>query len=325
MIEKYLAEEYINRFGDVTYDPYKFNDFLMERPHLAHFYSKSELEKLLKQGLADMKNKLDVKVSSKDLKPFLEPIVDDINKVLAKIENTSISDAYKIINLADNYIENKALLQRIKKAFNAVYGENLSLLGIETSMVRKAADENKEEDKNKMVTKETVKPKQLEEVSENKEGDYLDPDLEKDILLTLQNYLQKYIFNSKLIPEIKILKAFAVKNGYVIDLEFSSFDGKVKAFAKAVVHNKKLVPPAELEDSNGNKIGDFNKETFLSLFAVNKKNFNKMDYQELSDEMMKSPSYIQASKVLNIIKEKYGPDIARQAFENYITLRLKRR
>lgn len=318
-MEKFIAKEYVKYTKDFKIDEGKLSEFLGRYPKLLEKYSRNDIKRIITAAMPEVQAELDPVVNNIKLSELLTPPNEEIKLFLSDINGKSLLETVKYFQYFPFHYD--ANRQRVKNAILAVYGEKLDQLG-NNPLGPTPKVEPPKEDKNKTVEQN----KTIETKNEEQQEKYLDPKLEEDVILTLQNYLQKYIFGSRIIPIIKIIGAFEVKNGYILDLEFSSLDQKVKAFAKAVIHNKKLVPPAELEDKNGNKLGDFNKETFMSLFAINDgKNPKKTEnYTELLDKMVEAPDYVQASQILDIIRARFGPEVANNAFDSYIRIKTKK-
>jgi hypothetical protein len=292
-------------------------------------YSRNDIKRIITAAIPEVRSELDPMMDNIKLAELLTPANEEIKLFLTDINGKSLLEAVQYFQYFPfHHATNK---HRIKNAILAVYGEKLDEIGNKSLGPAPKVEPKKEEPKSnsqeaKSETDQTTEaPAESAEPAEQSQ-DSLDPKIEEDAILTLQNYLQKYIFGSRIIPTIKVVGAFEVKNGYILDLEFSSVDQKVKAFAKAVIHNKKLVPPAELEDENGNKVGDFNKETFMSLFSLNNSKNPKEteNYTELLDKMVEAPDYTQAGQILDIIKARFGPEVANNAFDSYIRIKTKR-
>lgn len=320
-----IVKAYVAHSGSFEFDNRKFSAFVNDFPDLLNNYPRIQLAHMIKAELPKVAEEMDPIVNTDDLKSLIITTDNESDIFLNTIKNKRLSQAVREFQNFPFYNKNNKI--RIKNAILAVYGADLANSGndalgnipepplAETPAPAPKAPETNPTDRGKTKAEET---------SEESPQKALDPKLEEDAVFTIEKYLQKYIFNSKLIPIVKIVKAFEVKNGYVIEIEFSSPDGKTKAFAKAVIHNNKLVPPAELEDENENKIGDFNSETFLKLFSVEKGRPKTDNYNDLMDQMVSAPDYVQAGLILQKIAKKFGPEIANNALDSFIRIRTKR-
>lgn len=328
MQEKTITKAYVIHSGSFTVDPRRLAAFLGDFPILMNTYSRMELEKMVRASMPEVAAKMDPKVSIADLESLIVTADEETKYFFRQIANKRLSEAISAtVEFPFRNANNKT---RIKNAILAIYGQELAEtgnkeLGSAPTMPEANPVPEAPVDGGTPTPDATPVPGAEDKAPQQA----LDPKIEEDAVLTLQGYLQKYIFNSKLIPNIKIMKAFKVKNGYVLDIEFSSIDEKTKAFTKAVIHNNKLVPPAELEDDKENKIGDFTSETFLKLFSVDggsKKETGgeSSNYTDLMDQMMESPSFVQAGDIVSRISKKFGEEIARNAFDSYIRVKTKR-
>ena len=155
-------------------------------------------------------------------------------------------------------------------------------------------------------------------------GESLPPDIEDEAVHTIEKYLMQDVFNNKIIPKVTVLSAWKVQNGYVIRLAFASNDDKKKIYTHAVIHNDRLVLPAEItSDPDGKQvIGDFDKETILQQFAESEGTEMKTEnYSDLMDQMVSSPTPVAASKLLDKIVRKFGQEVGNEAFRTYTMLK----
>jgi len=166
------------------------------------------------------------------------------------------------------------------------------------------------------------------EVPEDVPGtESLPPEIEEQAVATLNGYLQKDVFNNKIIPVVTIKEAWKLQNGYVVTFEMASLDKSVSAFTTAVVYNDKLVLPAEIRDSNDAVIGEFNKDTILGVFAEQEGAMPREsdNYTDLMGQMMSSKTEEKAAKVLDLILHKFGHEVARGALDSYTRIKHSKR
>lgn len=157
-------------------------------------------------------------------------------------------------------------------------------------------------------------------VDENPQG----AKLQQEVLETLTDYMTKEVFGSHLIPQITVTAMKEVKNAYVANLKFTSQDGSVSVYSDAVVMGKKILPPTEIYDESGNKVGEFNKESFDSAFSASApaQSVGTDNYQAMMDELLQTATPVQAQQIFNKIKTKYGASMFKEAFDKYVAIRL---
>ena len=329
MKEQIITRAYILHTGELSFNQVKFSNFLTAYPTLMHEQSKDELARVIKANISKVSEDINPRVDSNELGDLLPPADTETKDFLIMVHNKPLVDVSSYLNkFRFKSAQNK---KNIKNALFAVYGEDAEALGTGV-MGEKPIDmgptleEGKDENTEIPNPTDEIQPMQSEPEDMTPPAEdmttTLDPAVEEDAIFTIEGYLQTDVFNSKLIPTVKIVKAEQLKNGYVIHLLFDSKDGQSKAYATAVIHNKKLVLPAELYGDEGmnEKLGDFNQETFNNVFTVaeQKKNLPTDNYGELMDQMATAPSTVEANVVLEKILRKFGQEVAANAWESYI-------
>lgn len=148
--------------------------------------------------------------------------------------------------------------------------------------------------------------------------------IQQEVLETMTEWMTKEVFNSHLIPQITILSLKQVKNAYVVSLQFTSPDGSVSVYSDAVVMGKKILPPTEIYDQAGNKVGEFDKDSFDRVFSLTTPatSVSKDNYQAMMDELLQTATPVQARQILDKIKSKYGASMFKEAFDKYVAIRI---
>lgn len=330
MDDKIITRAYILHTGEIGFSNTKFSNFLATYPGLAQRYSKDTLQRMIKANLVELSADLNPIVDANELVELMGKPDVETKDFLITIHEKPLTDVVAFYNnFRFKSAKNKT---NIKNALHAVYGADDTALGMD-ALGGEVPDMAPEQDSiSKPADTEAIQP--LEDATDTLDDlptedaaptESLDPAVEEDAIFTIEGYLQTDVFNSKLIPVVKVIKAEKLKNGYVLHLAFTSKDEQSSAYATAVVHNKKLVLPAELYSDEGmtNKLGDFNPETFTQAFTVaeQKKSIPTDNYSEMMDQMASSPSTVEANVVLEKILRKFGQEVAASSWESYIRLK----
>ena len=147
--------------------------------------------------------------------------------------------------------------------------------------------------------------------------------LRTEILEALTDHMTKDVFNSRIIPQIEITAIKAVKNSFVANLKFISQDGTVSVYSDAIAMGKKLLPPVEIYDEAGHKVGEFDKASFEKVFAFDASTTSSGEnHQAMMDELLETATPVQASQIIKAMTTKFGADVAKKAFDSYVALRI---
>lgn len=148
--------------------------------------------------------------------------------------------------------------------------------------------------------------------------------IQQEVLETMTEWMTKEVFNSHLIPQIAVTSLKQVKNAYVVSLQFTSPDGNVSVFSDAVVMGKKILPPTEIYDQSGNKVGEFDKDSFERAFSSTAPAASASgdNYQAMMDELLQTATPVQARQILDKIKFRYGASMFKEAFDKYVAIRI---
>ena len=326
MDDKIITRAYILHTGELNFNQTKFSNFLSAYPGLMEKHSKAALQRMIRANIVEVSQDLNPNVDSNELADLIGLTDTETKDFLITINNKPLID---VANYFSTFRFKSAHNRKnIKRALFAVYGQEAADLGMgvlggdapdmapvsDTPADAPVPPEPKDE-----ITDMEAAPGDSEQPTP---ATSLDPAVEEDAIFTIEGYLQTDVFNSRLIPNVRVVKAEKLKNGYVLHIEFASKDNQSKAYATTVVHNKKLVLPAELYSDEGmsEKIGDFDQDTLNQVFTVaeQKKSIPTDNYGELMDQMVQSPSTVEANVILEKILKKFGQEVAAGAWESYI-------
>lgn len=163
------------------------------------------------------------------------------------------------------------------------------------------------------------------------EGDLsaLDPKMKEKVMLTLNDYLAKTVFQSKAIPELtlKVAKKLGSGKKIIVDFELKSYDGKITALSSALIDGKAIIMPQEFFDENWSKLGDFTPEALTDHFSIKAEESQvkpEEGYNNMVSAMLNpnTPRVVR-SQILDMILKHYGRDNALKAFELYTTVLFK--
>jgi hypothetical protein len=173
-------------------------------------------------------------------------------------------------------------------------------------------------------------------VSADISTDSLDPKIKERVIMTVGEFLEKNVFQSKITPQVTIASAAKLKGeGYVIKISMVSTDGNETANAYLLYKNNKIQMPAEFfkEEAQGSKItevklGDFIPEAIKDFFsykaeAVEPENGEK-GYDYMVASLLSATLPVRRSQILEVILKKYGSDKAKDAFDVYTSVNFKR-
>jgi hypothetical protein len=286
-----IVRAYVNFAGKTSLDKDSYNAFVFTHPEVKAEISPAIMKKAVSAYGEAFRDDIDPKINTAELQPYLRPS-NEAALFFNTLPNTRVSSVKE--HFKNFPFKNAAVKKNIKVALLTVYGaDNLSSMDeLNKSLDQQTQDvtgplPNEGPATNPMdIANETDStlptpaipetaipdapagidsmPQQEVEVPDES----LPADIEEQAQTTLENYLIRDVFNSKLIPKVSITEAWKLQNGYVIKAEFASLDGSTKVYTTAVIHNNKIVLPAELEDAEGNKIDEFNKDAILKVFAV---------------------------------------------------------
>lgn len=326
-----IAKAYAYHTGTFKFSKAGFSGFLQAFPELLEEQSRTNLESIIKNDLPRVRAELDIKVDSNKLGEVISTFNNEIHTFLKQAHEVPISEvSFKLSNTSFARTGSKNI---ITTALRTVYADAMADFGndalgpvhpskTEDTVSRDSLD-SLENTEDPMAEPSTPKPEADELTSPTEVSSRIDAKVEEDAVFTVEGYLQREVFKNRLIPEVSITEARPLKNGYVVDLQFSSKDGKVTAFAAAAIHNGKLVLPAELEDQDGNVLGDFNQETFMRIFSIqeNQSPASKDSYDGMMADLMSADTEFAKAAALESLTLKFGPDIARGAWESVELLR----
>ena len=288
---KLIVRAYVNFTGKTSLDKDSYNAFVFTHPEVKSEISPAVMKKAVAAYGEAFRDDIDPKVNLTELQPYLRPS-NEAALFFTTLPNTRVSSIKE--HFKSFPFKNASVKKNIKVALLSVYGADSlgSMEELNKSLDQQTKDitgplPNEGPATNPMdIANEADStlpapaqpeapipdapagidsmPQQEVEVPDES----LPADIEEQAQTTLENYLIRDVFNSKLIPKVSITEAWKLQNGYVIKAEFASLDGSTKVYTTAVIHNNKIVLPAELEDAQGNKIDEFNKDAILKVFAV---------------------------------------------------------
>jgi len=337
-----IVKAYVHYAGIPRFDDKIFKQFVGEFPELIREFPKAQLRQMIVRGAEAFRDEID-------------PVID-INEIRKNVgrENTELEYFFnhaptRLKAFIDHFktfpfksASNKSI---VKKSILTVYGEDVQNpeSTMNKNLDKELSDILNSDATNPSTTPETPNTSDILDTSETKntsettlgedikpEGEStaesLPPEIEDEAVATLNGYLQKDVFNNKLIPVVKIVEAWKLQNGYIVTFELSSLDKSKKVYASAVVYNDKLVLPAELRDENDQVIGEFNKDTILNVFAETESEMptDSDNYQDLMSEMIKTRSPAKASKILDKIIQRFGAEVGRNAFDTFTRVKYKK-
>jgi len=326
MNEKDITKSYIYHSGGFEFDKVKFANFVGDFPELVQEIPRASLEKTIKANLESVGAEIDPEVDANVIEEVLVTSNADIENFLKGAHGKRLSVVLGEVRTFP--FLRSASMHRIKTALRAVFAEEMADFGNDALGPYDPVESVDEVSGPKDVVDDLAPKEPGDELQPTpddpmvSEEAAIDPKIEEDAMMTIEGYLQREVFNSKLIPAVKLVEAKPLKgdNRYVINLEFSSQDGSATAYAEGVIYNGKLILPADLETQEGERIGEFNAETFQKVFSVEEAGTpkNDNDYNSLMDDLNEAPSYTEASKVIDKIIEKFGSHVGRTTFESYL-------
>jgi len=343
-----IVKAYVHYAGMPRFDDKIFKQFVGEFPELLREFPKAQLRQMIVHGAAAFRDEID-------------PLID-INEIRKNVgrENTELEYFFnhaptRLKAFIDHFktfpfksASNKSI---VKKSILTVYGEDVQNpeSTMNKNLDKELSDILNSDATNQATTPETPKTPNTSDILDTSEtldtkntsettlgedikpegestAESLPPEIEDEAVATLNGYLQKDVFNNKLIPVVKIVEAWKLQNGYIVTFELSSLDKSKKVYASAVVYNDKLVLPAELRDENDQVVGEFNKDTILNVFAEAESEMptDSDNYQDLMSEMIKTRSPAKASKILDKIIQKFGAEVGRNAFDTFTRVKYKK-
>jgi len=292
-----------------------FSKFVSDFPEILNDFSRAQLRQMIVNGALNFKDDVDPVININEVKEGLKEKNAEIEYFFksAPIRLKSFIDYFK--SFPFKIASNKSL---IRKALLTIYGQD-------APEPEKAAESTLDKELTD-ITEDTPSDIKSPETKEEKEEESLPPDLEDEAVNTLNGYLQKDVFNNKIIPVVKIVEAYKLQNGYIVTFELASLDKTKKVYTSAVIYNDKLVLPAEIRDENDAVIGEFNKDVILDVFAETegKMPTESDNYQDLLNEMIKTKSPETASKILDKIIQKFGAEVGRNAFDTFTRIKYKK-
>ena len=340
-----IVKAYVHYAGMPRFDDKIFKQFVGEFPELLREFPRAQLRQMIVHGAAAFRDEID-------------PVID-INEIRKNVgrENTELEYFFnhaptRLKAFIDHFktfpfksASNKSI---VKKSILTVYGEDVQNpeSTMNKNLDKELSDILNSDTTNQATTPETPKTPNTSDILDTSEtkntsettlgedikpegestAESLPPEIEDEAVATLNGYLQKDVFNNKLIPVVKIVEAWKLQNGYIVTFELSSLDKSKKVYASAVVYNDKLVLPAELRDENDQVVGEFNKDTILNVFAEAESEMptDSDNYQDLMSEMIKTRSPAKASKILDKIIQKFGAEVGRNAFDTFTRVKYKK-
>lgn len=287
----------------------KLDEFARSYKELAEI-APSELRRIIANNIEEVRNEVD---------PFVDGIAvfGSLHLTRPLLNFWSIASAKPLrVSEFETLIENHPILsskdrQVLRTALHNVYGQD-------NPAPTESTAPDTEENRNDAYTQPN-----LPGIDENPR----EAKLQQEVLETLTEYMTKEVFGSHLIPQITVLSIKEVKNAYVVNLKFTSPDGSISVYSDAVVMGKKILPPTEIYDESGNKIGEFDKKSFDSVFSANEssQSVNTDNYQAMMDELLQNATPVQAQQILDKIKTKYGAEMCKEAFDKYVAIRIARK
>lgn len=341
--EQKIVRAYVNFAGTTRYSDKKLASFLSQFPEVSQEMSRAHLRHIIAQDAAQFRDDIDPMMDIKKIGAVLEGSkTAEIDYFLSHAPNrmTKFLDYYRGFPFVQ--AESKPL---IRKAVMVAYGQEPLDPGADADsalddaltdvtgpempddpMDPVGAPDIPEEEPSSpgLDTPATGTPAgTIEGPVPGEELDSLPPDIEEKTVNTMNEYLQKDVFNNKLVPVVKIVDAWQTQKGYVVKIELSSLDGSTSANTVGVIYNDDLVLPAELRDDSDQVIGPFDKETILNIFQETEGALPKSteNYQSLMDQMVEEPTVEQASKHLEVILHRFGKHVAKQALDTYVRVK----
>ena len=336
-LSKSIATAYIYHIGSNKVTRENIHIFRIAYPELNR-YTDSEMEDVVMASIDDAYNEINTNVDL-DLLYRCLPGVDsellNFKRIAGKIRSKEFEDLIAIFPLSDSnkrkLLEAKHLLESndilIKKG-----AEPISPMGapIPPTPPEQAIP---------APAPEIPIPAPVAEdnpISEEIGVEELDPKIKEKVILTVGDYLEKNIFQSKVTPTVTIETAAKLKgNGFVLKIALTSTDGETKAFAYMLFLNNKIQLPGEFfkEEKTGEevkeiKLGDFIPEAIKDYFSYKEeetaptgeeKGYNYLVSQLVSEGTLP----VRRAKILDIILKKYGTDVAKQAFDVYTKVLFK--
>lgn len=343
--EAIVVRAYVNHTGTAKFSGEKFSGFLADFPMLLEDFSKEQLKKAIATYGEAFIEDIDPTIKVAELRELITPgkEMDIFFGSLPNLHLSTVVQQFKQFKFSDT--TNK---RQIGRALLTVYGAapvnpeadinaalNKDVEALGPAGPDAPIDETTVPDMaGAPVDSEEGAPTNIPPVDEmngpiGEDSGALPPDVEETALHTIDKFLIHDVFNNRIIPKVSVTSAWKVQNGFVVTLEFASTDGEKKAYTQAVIHNGRIILPAELtSDAEGKtKVGDFNKDTLLSYFAeqagsdIPTKSDN---YNNMMDQMMTSQTPVAASKVLDRIIQRFGAEVGKQAFDTYTRVKHKK-
>lgn len=345
--EAIVVRAYVNHTGTSKFSGEKFSGFLADFPMLLEDFSKDQLKKAIATYGEAFVEDIDPTIKVAEIKGFISPgkEMDIFFGSLPNLRLSTVVSHFKQFKFAD--ASNK---RQIGRALLTIYGANPTdpmadmnaALNKDVDMLGPAGpggeppvepaptpDSVGDMDEDPMSAGTNLNPVDEMNGPIGENAGALPPDVEETALHTMDKFLIHDVFNNRIIPKVSVTNAWKVQNGFVVTLEFASTDGEKKAYTQAVIHNDRLILPAELtSDAEGKtKVGDFDKDTLLNYFAEQAGSDlpTKSDnYNNMMDQMMTAPTPIAASKVMDRIIQRFGSTVGKQAFDTYTRVKHKK-
>lgn len=348
--EDLVVRAYVKYAGVPRFNEKKFAGFLGKYPKISQMMSRAQLRSLITKGAAAHIDMLDpilniealnawIPTPNRETKAFLEmaprrlqAFVDHFKRFAFQDNKNKIQLKNAILTVygADPSAEPAATpnpagdpnamgdpADHLAEDMNATSDNQLPPIAGEPG----ALPDNQGLDAMGPATGEPGAPSEITPGDDEQIGT-LPPELEEQATSALSKYLQKDVFQNKLIPVVKISEAWKLQDGYVVKFEMSSMDDSVKAYTVGTIYNDTLILPAEIRDSEDKVLGEFNHEVLQKTFAeVGGKSETKSEnYQNLMDQMVSTPDAKAASKILDHIISRFGSYIGKQAFDSYVRI-----
>lgn len=330
--EKIIVRAYVSYARVAKFDDRKFAAFVSEFPEVLKETSKQNLKRAIVQSAELFKDEVDPVIDVAGIK-------SQIDKPTGEVEyffNTAPSRLASFLDHLKNFQFREGTSKPIiRKAVLMVYGADpMDPAGAAAGGLDAQLGDITGVPPETVPGTETAGPATPPIMDSNaapaldatqQEGS-LPADVEEQAVHTLNGFLQKDVFNNKIIPMVRVVEAAKLQNGYTVKFELASVDNTVKAYTDAVIYNDLLVLPAELRDEGNKVIGEFNKDTILGVFAEAEGAMPRDSdgYQNLMTQMISAPTEAKASAILERIIQRYGEHVGRNALDSMVRVKLNK-